>query len=344
MRKNTTALAQIPLVKSYLERLSYIILKPVKRLESTVFLWPAGNARTFFLKAVLEKMATVDRFTLKFFDFGSLDCQDFTDFRKQMPSKKELLEIIKNRRLLLVVDRADTLSKEDQENVFGLIEKVVSLDKTHIIASIHAGYGPNQKEFLTQCGRIPGMCLQKEIPLPNQKEMERIVYETGINSGLKINRQKAAQIACLSGPHIVLARAIIRALLINPALTVHLQTALLTPSYQLKYLALLPGLPEKMQTALSQKLRPPDQSTEKIALPFLTLREQKIYQELVSKQETGRDFLAQIIWGDKSFDLYSDWAIDKIMSRLRKKLYQNGYPAEKIKTVKGRGYKYDENA
>lgn len=54
-----------------------------------------------------------------------------------------------------------------------------------------------------------------------------------------------------------------------------------------------------------------------------------------------REEIAQLIWGKMSADRYSDWAIDQSISRLRKKLGDNAYESTFIKTVKGRGFRYE---
>ena len=52
----------------------------------------------------------------------------------------------------------------------------------------------------------------------------------------------------------------------------------------------------------------------------------------------SRDQIAEALWGKLANEKYSDWAIDKAISRLRKKLKYN--PKNKILTVKNMGYKY----
>jgi DNA-binding winged helix-turn-helix (wHTH) protein len=56
----------------------------------------------------------------------------------------------------------------------------------------------------------------------------------------------------------------------------------------------------------------------------------------------SRDEVAEAIWGKESFDKYSDWAIDQLMSKLRKKLSQIGVGSGLLKTVRGRGYKFTQ--
>jgi len=51
----------------------------------------------------------------------------------------------------------------------------------------------------------------------------------------------------------------------------------------------------------------------------------------------SRDDLAKILWGKSWQEKYSDWAMDKAISRLRKKMKGSEF---KIITVKNLGYKF----
>lgn len=51
-----------------------------------------------------------------------------------------------------------------------------------------------------------------------------------------------------------------------------------------------------------------------------------------------KDALAKAVWGDRWEEKYSDWAIDKLISNLRKKMEDVSYPRY-IKSFKGKGFK-----
>jgi hypothetical protein len=55
--------------------------------------------------------------------------------------------------------------------------------------------------------------------------------------------------------------------------------------------------------------------------------------EIVEKEE-----IAEAMWGKSWPDKYSDWAIDKLMSRLRKVMVSYGLPKKMITTKKGQGF------
>lgn len=75
----------------------------------------------------------------------------------------------------------------------------------------------------------------------------------------------------------------------------------------------------------------------------LTAQERVLFEYLKGKtQTTTRDEIAQTVWGANWLEKYSDWAIDKLVSKLKAKLVYSNY---KILTFRNQGYKltnYDD--
>ena len=71
-----------------------------------------------------------------------------------------------------------------------------------------------------------------------------------------------------------------------------------------------------------------------------TRQEYSVLSMLLQKKSKlcTRDDIGDILWGNDSYEKYSDWAIDQLMSKLRKKLTDLGVK-EKLVTVRGKGYK-----
>jgi len=71
-----------------------------------------------------------------------------------------------------------------------------------------------------------------------------------------------------------------------------------------------------------------------------TLQEYRLLIHFIKHEGSvvSRDDLAKILWGEDSYDKYSNYAIDKNLSIIRKKLNQIGYPSGNLKTLKKRGY------
>lgn len=72
---------------------------------------------------------------------------------------------------------------------------------------------------------------------------------------------------------------------------------------------------------------------------IFTITERKVYNllENMSEKIVNRELIASSIWGDEWNKKYSDWAIDQVMSQLRKKLLNVGKMGL-LKTKRGEGY------
>lgn len=67
--------------------------------------------------------------------------------------------------------------------------------------------------------------------------------------------------------------------------------------------------------------------------------EKEILMELENNKKMSREEVARICWGEKRSEDYSEYALDKLMSNLRKKLVSLGISRNYIETVKGVGFK-----
>lgn len=88
-----------------------------------------------------------------------------------------------------------------------------------------------------------------------------------------------------------------------------------------------------------------DPKTKTIYIDSKTLKkeptpnEYKILQLLYKNKGkiVTREELAETLWGQKSIEKYSDWAIDRTLSRIRKKISDKASNPRFIETIKGRG-------
>ncbi|OGK19169.1 hypothetical protein A2866_05250 [Candidatus Roizmanbacteria bacterium RIFCSPHIGHO2_01_FULL_39_8] len=69
-------------------------------------------------------------------------------------------------------------------------------------------------------------------------------------------------------------------------------------------------------------------------------KERRIFKALIDHKNeiVSRDELAKAIWPVNTDDFYSDWAVDRIVSRLREKIKLLGFSKEVIKTERNKGY------
>jgi DNA-binding winged helix-turn-helix (wHTH) protein len=66
-----------------------------------------------------------------------------------------------------------------------------------------------------------------------------------------------------------------------------------------------------------------------------------VYKTFIQKKGglVSRDDIAKALWPEDTTENYSDWAIDKTISRMRKKLDDSKRPYKYITTIKGKGFK-----
>jgi DNA-binding winged helix-turn-helix (wHTH) protein len=90
-------------------------------------------------------------------------------------------------------------------------------------------------------------------------------------------------------------------------------------------------------------LRKPDYiviADKQIYLPDLTPQQEQILKLLIENEGklVTRDDIAKKIWGEDHLEKYSDYAIDKQISKLRKYIKKSGINKQVISTKKGKGY------
>ncbi|MCL5090811.1 MAG: winged helix-turn-helix domain-containing protein [Patescibacteria group bacterium] len=73
----------------------------------------------------------------------------------------------------------------------------------------------------------------------------------------------------------------------------------------------------------------------------ITLQEYRLLRYFLANinKIVSRDQIAYVLWDKESDEKYSDWAIDQVMSQLRKKIDQMGI-GQKLQTIRGRGYRW----
>lgn len=59
-----------------------------------------------------------------------------------------------------------------------------------------------------------------------------------------------------------------------------------------------------------------------------------------SGKAVTRDEIGVVMWGDERFEKYSDYAIDRLISRIRSKIGENASAPKYLKTVKGVGFRF----
>lgn len=76
---------------------------------------------------------------------------------------------------------------------------------------------------------------------------------------------------------------------------------------------------------------------------LFTRKEHRVFKTLLEHKGeiVSRDIIAQSIWQSRTDQQYSDWAIDQIIARLRKKLVELSLSPQLIHVVRGKGYRFN---
>ncbi len=74
----------------------------------------------------------------------------------------------------------------------------------------------------------------------------------------------------------------------------------------------------------------------------ISLQEYHLLFNFLQKERlvVSRDEIADILWSKSAEEKYSDWAIDQVISELRKSLKRLGISSQKLQTIRGRGYRW----
>jgi len=74
--------------------------------------------------------------------------------------------------------------------------------------------------------------------------------------------------------------------------------------------------------------------------PLCSRQEEAVLKLLINNKKSvvTRDTVAQALWGENNEEKYSDWAIDRVLFRVRKILITQSIPPTIIRTIKKRGY------
>lgn len=347
-------LGQTPIVKEYANQLAGLLYGPVKTGSNSLFIWPIGNAKNLHLPEILKssyKQAElkaqsrhVEIFyfncnedltaTLQSFKFTLLKSFTRSSGRPTNPDylKEFLLARSSEKDLYLIFNNIEIYSGENLKQVIAFIRQLVSLRPTRIHAQFHIRQTGNVDDLLTTISQTSLNQETIEIPLPESTHAKTIIEGIVKNSSLELDKHTTDLLFKITGPHIFLIRTAIRILLKNGTDKKTILSLNTNPEFLIKKSVL-----EKKNTVNSLA------SSNLLEITNLTKKERQIMAGFLDNPSgfLTRDQLSEIIWKEKSVEKYSSWAIDKIISRLREKIFLAGYSFGVIKTIKGKGYRYE---
>ena len=186
-----------------------------------------------------------------------------------------------------------------------------------------------------------------DFPLFDQAELDYTRSRLEFFSGQKISAPVHSLASTLSGGHYVLYKLLISLTLSELQLLSQTKNHPQIDSIVQMIWDSLTYLDKQNRPFSIPLLPPPVHSRETTlagpSVPQLTAQQKLIfdYFQAHPHQVVSRDEIAGVIWGKLAAEKYSDWAIDRSISNLKKKL--SGTPYQ-ILTLRNRGYKISVHA
>jgi hypothetical protein len=350
----SATIGQIPLIPSFLDRVSESLSGPIAKAESGIFFWTPGEAKSFHLPAALKR-SQLSKFLGKislaqeviYIDFLSDLENNFESFKtllieetvKKFPSigRQNLRELFSKisakNEIILILNQIDSYPTEEFEKIVKLLDKIITVNPNRIHIQIHLRSNADEPLIKRWAGQSPICRNLIRVPKPNTSELGEIINALAKNAGVNLTRNQVNFLANASEENISLAKTALRKLLSCKEFTTDIKKVVLSEEFRLK----------KLEIGAKEIIPRPDGKIPPLSeLPSLSKTERRIISELTksSKKFISREEVAEIIWGEASFEKFSDWAIDKTISRLRKKVALAD-PNFSIKTVKSKGYTYE---
>jgi len=246
--------------------------------------------------------------------------------------------LIEEKEVILVFNKLENYPATEIEIISRFLSKIASLNPYRIHLSLHLTFNKDLEKYLTGLGKIANLTGPFTVPLPDSQEAQEILTKLARQNNLSLSPKQIKKIISRTGSHVVLIRTAIREILGNKNLLKNVSLVSKTSGFNLKLKALNETLPQNLQRKTDGELSVKNSGE----ISDLSKTQEKILEAFIQKKNNIllRDDIAQIIWGENSFDKFSDWAINKTVSRLRSKLIAHGYPSEILTTIKGRGYQY----
>ncbi|OGM35383.1 hypothetical protein A3F01_04605 [Candidatus Woesebacteria bacterium RIFCSPHIGHO2_12_FULL_38_11] len=330
-----------------------------KKLQKEAFGMLYGRIKLIFINCLETQNATSEEI-IKQISKRLKTPEDSEDTIGKISQKCKIL-IENGQEILIIIDAIDELSEDERKSLLLNLSKIVQINKRRIHTVINT---VNKFAIEKTALENPSVfaLLNKIIFMPviSGSLLYQYLDHHEKAFGVKLNPNKKKEIEVRTGGILFLTREIIRSSGDDGQLELKLQSIWnrLPPFYKdvLKKYYLGKRLDTKedkvyneiqklgigKMAIFKEKLALLEKDTDSLLKQLLTQKEKEIFTYF--KKNKGRlvpkDRIASILWRNKVDELYSDWAIDKTISRLREKLIMAGFGNDCLITLKGKGYRW----
>ena len=357
--------------KSIAEYYGKLILKPIRCGENAIFFWWPGSGMTTIVndiigdKSILKSNLGNLVKSIKIITFSGhlVSSKNLNDLLLIAGYKNETEILISTQKLVnegseivFILNRVDDYSNKEKIKILQLFTKLVSINTRRVHLIFNTIDKPWFEKHLEEYKESLILANTMQIiPILKDNLLQEYINETAKKYNLELTENESSYIANTYGGILQLAKEYLRSFRDTTNLDVkfHLQWELLPKEYKEVIKQLVQG--EKVEkieilTELekigvlkldlfnkhSQIL---DINPEKKVLTVFTEGEISLwkYFKQNSRKLILKDTVAKLLRPENNSDT-TLWTIDKAVSRFRRKLLNCGIDPEKLKTIKGKGY------
>ena len=346
------------------------LLSPVKYGESGVFFWFPGSGMTTVTKDILASKELLKtsleglskRLKIMQFWGNVVDKKTVSSLLKSagVESSSRLKNLSaetlkKGDEIVIVVGGIDSFPKAELDSLFTLLLSLQSYNRRRVHIILNLQNKPLFEEIIIIKPELASIANSiKIMPVISGKLLESYIKQRAKEFGRSLSDTNIADISKIYGGVLQLCKEYIRSNGDNSSLELKLR--LIWERLPNKYKNRLGNIPAKTNDSISEDLKRfgvaelEFVSKHQTAInldptfllqKYLTPEEFKLwnYCRKSSGKFITKDDAIRIL-RPKNQETVSLWALDKAMSRFRKKLTKAGIDPESFKTIKGRGYKW----
>lgn len=269
-------------------------------------------------------------------------------------NKFQQLIIRKNKPIVLIGIKFEYLSDNEFSKLLDALAQIVVVNKRKIYSIVNCIDYPLIQKILSNKPSLYILANRvKYIPVISEKLLHEYIIQRSVDFDKKIPVEKIVEISRNTGGLLTLTKEIIRSYPNDGQIDI-------------KFKSIWNQLPKLYQEYLNSKRHDNEVKKQLSSLGIINLgifkqkeiiissnpqkfvedalsdKDKKIFKLFVNQKNklVTKDQLAQVIWGENSDEYYSDWTIDKTISRFRKRINKYGIDSQSLITIKGRGYKW----
>lgn len=312
-----------------------LVLGSLKYGENRICVWFPGAGKSTVLNDIIKSKKILKN-TLKnqFKNFSFFYIPGYNS-EKILKIDYEV-EIESGKEVVLVIDEVDHLQSTQLSKLLTLILSKAKINQRRIHTIINTCDKEKLDKIIVSNKYLFALVNQIEYINPiSGKLLEKYIQEKALDFGHKLSTIEVEKIKKKTGGILFLTKEILRSYPNEGNLDAKLKTIWdrLPNSRKVNIVNLKLSI-------FKEKIHIIESNPKELIRRKLNYRDQKVYNHITKNSGAlvTKDEIAALVWDKIQQDDYSDWAIDQVISRLKKKLVTCNIDPTNLKTVKGKGY------